>query len=254
MATPAARSVRPYSRLAQTYDAVLGQPSFLQTRRVFEALVRRYGLRFDSAADVGCGTGLFARYLSRRFRVPVFAVDRSAEMLRRAVERCAGTTVRFLRQDLRCLRLPCPVGLITANFDTVNHLLNEADLRQALRRIHANLLPGGHFFFDVLTPCRPVGEARAFVRRVRTCGRQVEQLVRWGPHRRSVSVRIVERCSASRPPIVEWHRERAFAPAEVGRALLDAGFVIRGVHDAQTLRPAWHCVPRMVVLAQKRAR
>jgi predicted TPR repeat methyltransferase len=56
---------RPYSELAATYDATLGVPIFVGTRRAFEELVIRYGIDFRSAADIGCGTGLFARYLNR---------------------------------------------------------------------------------------------------------------------------------------------------------------------------------------------
>src|SRR4030095_8338141 len=104
---------RPYSELAPRYDTALGISNFIGTRAAFEALVRRYGIQFRSAADVGCGTGLFACYLSRCWGVPVFAVDRSPEMLRVAVRNCPDLNVCFLQQDIRCLRLPCVVDLIT---------------------------------------------------------------------------------------------------------------------------------------------
>src|SRR5690242_3182243 len=114
---------RPYQLLARHYDEALGRGNFCRTRRVFERIVRKLGISFASAADVGCGTGLFARYLSECWQVPVFAVDRSPEMLRMAQQICPGASVCLLRQDMRRLNLPRPVDLITANFDTVNHLL-----------------------------------------------------------------------------------------------------------------------------------
>jgi len=115
------RISRPYSRLASTYDAALGIQGFFRIRSGFEYLVRRYGVRFASAADVGCGTGIFARYLRCCWGVPVFAVDRSAEMLCRAKRALRDTDVHVFRQDVRCLHLPNPVDLVTANFDMVNH-------------------------------------------------------------------------------------------------------------------------------------
>src|SRR5882762_4249140 len=130
--------VPPYSQLATTFDQALGIAQFLQTRRAFEYLARRYDLKFRSAADIGCGTGIFACYLSRCWDVPVFAVDRSPEMLSVAACRCRDPRVRFLKQDIRCLRLPCPVDLVTANFDTVNHLVGPPDLKHALQRIAEN--------------------------------------------------------------------------------------------------------------------
>ena len=243
--------VAPYSQLAATYDRALGIQSFVRTKRAFEFLVRRFRVCFDSAADVGCGTGLFACYLGRCWGVRVFAVDRSREMLRVAACRCRDPNVRFLRQDLRCLRLPCPVDLVTANFDTVNHLLTAADLGLAFRRIADNLKPGGHFVFDVITRAQPAMRPVAYVRRLRARGRALFQQIRWNPRRGLLSIVIVHRWPQPAPPSVELHMERAYSPAEVGRLLLDAGFVIRGVLDAVSLRSPGRCPPRLLVIARK---
>jgi len=73
----------------------------------------------------------------------------------------------------------------------------------------------------------------------------------------------VARARASRDHLVEaiphWlyagdtalHLAAAGLWSGVARALLDAGFVIRGVHDAITLRPPAGCEPRLLVVAQK---
>src|SRR5881409_1413 len=83
-------TVSPYSRIAPSYDCTIGLPFFLQVRDSFEKLVQRYGIRFRSAADLGCGTGLFACYLNLCWNVPVYAVDNSAAMLRQAQRNCQG--------------------------------------------------------------------------------------------------------------------------------------------------------------------
>src|SRR5262245_19635223 len=101
--------VAPYSQLAAAYDQALGLQSFALAKRGFEWVARRYGLRFSSAADVGCGTGLFACYLARCWKTSVFGVDRSREMLTIAACRCRNRNIHFLRQDIRRLQLPCPV-------------------------------------------------------------------------------------------------------------------------------------------------
>jgi SAM-dependent methyltransferase len=242
---------RPYSVLARDYDWALGSKHFQHVRDLFERLVRDLSLHFSSAADVGCGTGLFARHLRRRWRVPVFAVDRSPAMLRVAKRNCCGTGVHLLQQDLRSLRLPTPVDLITANFDTLNHLVTREDLGRALRCIAENLRPGGHFIFDFLTHCQMLTSLRPYLRRLRGAGGEVQQWIRWDPARRALSIRMVHSFPALAPPAVELHHERAYTPEEMGRALLDAGFLIRGVYDAITLCPAVACEPRLLVVAQK---
>jgi SAM-dependent methyltransferase len=248
------RVSRPYSRLAKAYDETIGLPAFHHIRRAFETLARRYDLRFRSAADIGCGTGLFARYLSDCWGAPVWAVDISPEMLRVAESNCLGANVRLLRQDIRCLRLPEPVDLVTSNFDALNHLTGQGDLRVAFQRIAGNLRPGGHLYFDLVTPCQPLGGGMTYVRRMNTRSRQMIKRIRWDTARNMISVFVVMRSIDSPEPTLEIYRERAYSFAEVGGWLLDAGFVIRGVHNALTLEPASGCPARIIVVAQKSVR
>lgn len=239
----------PYSRLAAEYDATLGLPFFPQAREAFERLVRKYGINFDSAADIGCGTGLFARHLNISRSVPVYAVDLSEPMLRIAARNCCGTNVVLLKQDIRRLCLPRKVDLITANFDTLNHMLSANDLRKTLRRVFDNLKPGGHFIFDVVTNCYALG-SRSYVTRFRRQYRSVTQTVRVDPIRKLISILISIRSPNTWKPIIERHCERAYSPAELGTALHETGFVIRGVHDAAPYA-ATRCPQRIIVVASK---
>jgi hypothetical protein len=133
----------------------------------------------------------------------------------------------------------------------VNHLVTREDLGRALRCIAANLRPGGHFIFDFITHCQMLASWRPHLRRLRGADGEVQQWIRWDPVRRALSIRMVHSFPALAPPAVELHHERAYTPEEMGRALLDAGFLIRGVHDASSLRPAAGCEPRLLVVAQK---
>jgi SAM-dependent methyltransferase len=251
MPAAVAQLALPYSRLAAEYDGTIGRPFFRETRNAFERIVRRYGIKFRSAADIGCGTGLFAKHLQTSHRVPVFAVDLSASMLRKAAENCGGTNVVLMRQDIRHLRLPEPVDLITANFDTLNHILKEEDLRQTLRRVFENLKPGGHFIFDAITNCYAFGRG-SYVKRFRGRYRSVTQSVRVDPFRKLISIFVSIRSPSMWKPIIERHCERAYSVAELGRALSETRFVIRGVHDAATLANASTCPQRIIVVASKR--
>ncbi len=243
--------VPPYSSLAARYDAALGRASFIRSRKSLEFLVRRYGIEFRSAADLGCGTGIFACYLARRWGVPVWGIDRSPEMLAVAACSCREPGVAFLLQDIRCLRLPVRVDLATANFDALNHLIEPGDLLRAFENIHANLAPGGHLIFDALTHRQPMIGNSTYVVRFPDAWGGVIQKIHWDPGRRLFSELIIQRWRDDLPPIVEPHLERGYSPEELGRWLLGAGFVIRGVHDAATLRSADDCPSRIIVVARK---
>lgn len=242
---------RPYSQIAQVYDCTVGMEFFLRVRRAFSKLVPRYGIGFCSAADIGCGTGLFACYLNQCWGVPVYGVDRSLEMLRQARRNCPSAAVCFLQQDIRCLALPSQVDLITANFDTLNHLNAPQDLRCVFDRVAANLRPGGHFYFDILTPCQPLKGYRVYVRDRCHVGSWLQQRVRWDPKRRVIHTSAVQRDVGTCRPVVEHITERAYSAAEAGKWLAKAGFTIRGVHDEATLRSAVDCPSRIIVVAKK---
>jgi SAM-dependent methyltransferase len=246
------RVARPYTELAAMYDATLGVPFFVGTRRAFEELVRRYGINFRSAADLGCGTGLFARYLSRRWGVPTLAVDRSPAMLAIAMRNCTGCEVGLLQQDIRCLQLPQPVDLVTANFDTLNYLLSGPDLRQTFRRIYVNLRPGGYFIFDLITPCQPQNSYLVRMKRLPGSAFEPRQQIQWDGLRRVLFTTIVFQKPGSFALVSECHVERAYSPLQVARWLEAAGFLIRDILDARTLRMANECPARIVVVAQKR--
>lgn len=246
-------SKRPYSHLAANYDATVGVPFFRRTRESFEELIKRYGIGFQTAADIGCGTGLFARYLNRVWMVPVVGVDISGDMLRIAARNCRGLRVCLLRQDIRSLRLPQRVDLITCNFDTLNHLVEDGDLVKTFRSVRRNLNHEGHFIFDMVLHCSPLGRARRYARRFRSARRVVMQHIQWEPMRKLLSISVSIRSRSSPQTVVEVFKERAYSPREIGRALLEAGFVIRGVHDAATLAVASECPPRIIVVAKRKS-
>jgi SAM-dependent methyltransferase len=241
--SPATRSLPrphkapPYEALAPVYDELLGDRFFPQLRRTFEWAKRRYALGFASSADVGCGTGTFVAYLRRRGVHPVWGVDRSPEMLAQAIVKNAGNGARFLLQDLRALRLPDPVDLLTCQFDTLNYLLTTADLRTALAAFARALRPGGHALFDMVTQRSIEPGRRTRLEFARSSRQTVIRRTQYDLRRRlQVSHVRVTDPSAIR---CETHLQRAYTVDEVTTALGGSGLQLRGVHDFYRLpRPA----------------
>ncbi len=237
----------PYRGLARVYDRTIGAPAFRAAAHRFDILARRHALAFRSAADVGCGTGLFASYLARRFRVPVFAVDSSPDML--AVARRRGAGVTLLRQDMRRLSLPYTVDLITMNFDALNHIPRHEDLAPTMDRLARALRPGGHLLFDVLADAPALRAAPCRLLRVRSCRGEFVQRLAFDPAARVLRTTVVER--GAREAILEHHREVVFTPQELSDAMARAGLVVKEALDADTLAPAREIPTRLLVLAQR---
>ena len=240
----------PYAALAPRYDELVGRRFFSGLRPAFEELVRRYGLRFGSAVDLGCGTGLFACWLARRYGIPMIGVDRSPAMLQAAIANCRDCRVGFLLQDIRDLRLPCRVELATANFDTLNHVLTECDFQRVLARVFASLEPGGHFVFDLLTHRHDPGGRWIGVRSSDKRSTRLLQRTIWseGSALLFTRVTVLERGAA---PRLEDHVERGYDPVRVARWLEAAGYEIRGLLDAPTLAYAHRRSARVIFVTRR---
>ncbi len=141
-----------YRRFAEAYDWA-GSLDF--SRRAFRrvmAVCREYRLRLGRHLDLGCGTGTLA-ILMAEAGWKVIGLDLSEAMLAQAKQKAqdAGQAVEFVQQDMRHLRVAEPVNLVTAFYDTLNHLLFAEDVEATFRGVARALVPGGLFVFDVNT-------------------------------------------------------------------------------------------------------
>jgi SAM-dependent methyltransferase len=99
--------------------------------------------------DLCCGTGQLARDLvSRGYHVT--GLDSSEEMLRYARQNAPGA--RFLCADATNFRLEHRVNAAVCGFDSINHILQPADVAAVFRNAFDSIEPGGVFLLDVNTP------------------------------------------------------------------------------------------------------
>ena len=189
--------------------------------------LRRRRLTPGTMVDVACGTGSLAVLMAGRgWRV--WGIDASGAMI---AEGWKKTTARrlpvlFLRQDMRRLRLPEKVNLATSVFDSLNHLRSLADLKTTLRRVHAALLPGGWFMFDVNNErCYRLLWTREQSLTHRDFTLLLNNSYNPGTRRAQSRVRILLPGKDKPRVLQETVRERCFTPEEIASALARAGFV-----------------------------
>jgi len=137
---------RVYDRWQETYG---GDFTSVILPRLL-ASIRRFRIPVSTFLDVGCGTGTLALAMARRgWRV--WGVDASAEMVAVAERKRDEGRLKatFMRQDMRRLQAARPVRLVTSMFDTLNHVESSQELLATFQAVHAALLPGGYFMFDL---------------------------------------------------------------------------------------------------------
>ena len=230
----------PYQRFAEFYDRVMGDAAAPVVVRCFERSRCRYDLRFSSAADIGCGTGTFLCHLAQ-FCDVLYGVDRSAAMLAQARRKLAGANVSLLQQDLRRLRLPRPVDVITCMFDTLNYLTTAAGVQAALESARENLRSGGSLIFDVITGAGEAGRARRLRQRISL----PEQFAIWrlrtdGTQNRSRVEMLWHSLDESGNGRTwrEVHHQRWYPLPWLCTVLKRCGLQVCGVHDVVSYEPA----------------
>jgi len=140
--------VSAYDRIARLYDP--WSVSVVEDVDFYVAEAVRSG---GPVLELGVGTGRIAVPVARA-GVRVVGVDSSAGMLEVARETAAraGVELDLRYGDLRRPPVEERFPLVLIPFRTLLHMQTDDDRRAALRAVHARLLEGGRFVFDVFTP------------------------------------------------------------------------------------------------------
>jgi SAM-dependent methyltransferase len=96
--------------------------------------------------DLCCGTGDLSRALAAH-GFQVTGIDGSEEMLEYARRRVPGG--EFFREDARSFSTTTDFDAVLSTFDSLNHILNLAELKTVFLNVRAALAPGGLFVFDL---------------------------------------------------------------------------------------------------------
>jgi SAM-dependent methyltransferase len=145
---------QPYEVLATLYD-VAGWGAFSErmAERVLPLAVKHGLGEICHIVDVACGTGIAAtRFARAGYRVT--GVDRSPQMLAQARKRVAEAGLQgitLVEADMRDFALDEPADLVTCIYDSLNYLLEVADLAAAFRCAAVALRGGGLYIFDMNT-------------------------------------------------------------------------------------------------------
>ena len=149
-----------YTSFSYVYDTFMDQEPYDEwADRVCDYL-EKYGLPHSEnsgseeniVVDLGCGTGKLTQIMDER-GYDMIGIDLSPDMRSIAQERKieSGRDILYTLQDMRDFELYGAAGAMVSVGDSINYLLEEADLEAMFRCVHRSLLPGGIFVFDFKT-------------------------------------------------------------------------------------------------------
>ncbi len=231
---------QPYQAFSRIYDRIMAHVGYEQWADYVEQILDRFGHRPRDLLDLACGTGASSLPFARRgYRVT--GVDLSADMLARAREkaRTAGLPVVFHHGDMRRLeevfRPPRPgFDLVICLYDSLNYVLEPAELARVFAGVRSLLRPRGLFIFDVNTAGRLAGAVPTT-----TFFEEEDLALVWeNSYDRESSIWQVVLTGFLRLPDGRWerfrevHRERAYTAQELEAALGAGGLRPRAAYAA----------------------
>ena len=141
--------MQAYTGFAQVYDLFMDNVPYDEWSKYLVSLLKEYGIADGLVLDLGCGTGKMTRLLQKA-GYDMIGIDNAEEMLQIAMEQ-ESEGILYLCQDMREFELYGTVAAVVSICDSINYILEEADLLEVFRLVNNYLDPGGLFIFDLNT-------------------------------------------------------------------------------------------------------
>ena len=138
-----------YESFAEVYDLFMDNVPYDVWKDNLLGILARYKITVGLVAELGCGTGKMTRRLAES-GYDMIGIDNSYEMLGIAMEYPA-EGILYLCQDMRAFELYGTVAAVVSVCDSMNYIVEYADLVEVIRLVNNYLDPGGIFVFDLNT-------------------------------------------------------------------------------------------------------
>lgn len=276
-----------YESFARVYDLFMDNVPYEEWSSYLTGLLREYGICGGTVAELGCGTGKMTRLLAAA-GYDMIGVDNSEEMLEIAREAeyeadawdesdesdepadekkpCgpeepdesdepADRGILYLLEDMRELELYGSVRAVVSVCDSMNYILEEADLREVFSRVHEYLEEDGVFIFDLNT----VYKYRDLLGETTIAENREEGSFIWENYFDEESAvneydltLYIREDGESYRRFEEVHYQRAYDLKTIDRLLADAGMELLAAYDAFTKEPVRDDSERIYVVARPR--
>lgn len=146
------KNIKPYQKLASVYDESFSKNFYEKYFAFIKWCIEKNKIKDPQILDLACGTGSLIEKLKKYF--PIQGVDQSEEMLNIAKKK--NPDITFFCQDFINLETDKKYNIIICTFDSINYLLNTADLTKAIKNVSLSLEYSGIFIFDFNTKNKKV--------------------------------------------------------------------------------------------------
>lgn len=244
-----------YTNFATIYDRLMNDIPYEKWVKYIQDILAQYNLKPEMVLDLGCGTGNVAIPMAR-LGYQVTALDLSTDMLAVAEQksRTDGLNIKFIHQDMRQIDLPANYDLVVSMCDSLNYLLEDADLKNVFTKIYELLNPGGLFVFDLNTAYK-IGQIFAnetFVYNEDDVAYIWENSFEPATSICDMDLTFFVRDETNHyKRFMESHAEKGYDSKEVVKWLADVGFNHISIYEAITFKPPEANTERIYFIVKK---
>ena len=255
-----------YTGFAEVYDLFMDDVPYEMWSRYLVGLLQEYQVSGGLVLELGCGTGNMTRLLAQA-GYDMIGVDCSEEMLQLARESAwreqsmqpDAPDILYLLQDMREFELYGTVGAVVSVCDSINYILEEADLLKVFQLVNNYLDPGGVFIFDMNT----LYKYREVLGESTICENREQGSFIWENfYDRQQQINQYDLTLFIREPdgsglyrkYEETHFQRGYALEQIQELLQQAGMEFAAAYDAFTRKPVRKDSERMYIIAREKGK
>ena len=126
-----------YEGFASVYDEFMEETDYAMWIAYLHKIWEKENCQPKLIADLGCGTGNITQILAKQ-GYHMIGIDFSEEMLAEAQQKAKAQNldILYLLQDMREFELYGTVNCIISLYDSLNYILEEAELLQVFRLVN----------------------------------------------------------------------------------------------------------------------
>lgn len=243
-----------YRCFANYYDKLTNDVGYEKRAEYFRTLLSAFRQDEGTLLDLACGTGSLLVEMAG-FGYDIIGVDASPEMLSVAQRKTceAGLAPLLLCQEMQELDLYGTVDAAICSLDSINHLTNPEDVKEAFKRVSLFLNPGGVFIFDVNTVYKHknILANNTFVYDLDGlyCGWQNRLDEKTGTV--FITLDFFEKVNGAYRRGTERFAERSYSLEELSAWLSGAGLEVLDIYEELTRNPPSEKTQRAVFAARK---
>ncbi|MBP9042086.1 MAG: class I SAM-dependent methyltransferase [Spirochaetes bacterium] len=240
----------PYSSIAQAYDYILRHVDYTKWYEYIKEIMHIYCNDPVDILELGCGTGKFgAKFSADNYKI--FGIDISLPMLMVAKTR-AFKNFKIACCDIRNFYFKKKFDFIFCVHDTLNYLMEDAEIRQVFKSVKEVMHKNSIFMFDLTTE---YNIERFFENRT-TFYKTGSLHIEWNNHYDKINKIITSAFKTSKPDGTieyETHKQKIYSEEEIKKLLLEEGFNLLAIYSDYTFEPPSETSVMMNFIVEKKS-